>query len=347
MSFRGDGKNSVVTARIEAGDLREFGEATSGAIADQHSDDIDCLGDQGARHSDDAFLDELLHAPQRAECRSGVDRADTAGVAGAPSLQQVERFGPSHFADRDTVRPQAQCGADQIGESCNAVLGAQRHQVGRGTLQLAGVLNEDHTVKPLDYDAIAFHTVAFLCEAYYGPFFGLHDMGRGGDWVESMVQIAVIGRRAVEALAEIIGLELDDIDLPAPETTPLEDLALGKLIAELGRLPATDALPDWQRNVLASIPHYLKNRGHYRQWCEAADIAETAALTGTNPANVMEADSDLIHFITAVGIEQDAALTRLFHRRFLRQCLIIAGADPAPDHIALAKMEPILDRKLD
>jgi hypothetical protein len=119
------------------------------------------------------------------------------------------------------------------------------------------------------------------------------------------------------------------------------------LIAELGRLPATDALPDWQRNVLASIPHYLKNRGHYRQWCEAADIAETAALTDTNPANVMEADSDLIHFITAVGIEQDAALTRLFHRRFLRQCLIIAGADPAPDHIALAKMEPILDRKLD
>lgn len=206
---------------------------------------------------------------------------------------------------------------------------------------------EQASGKPLDYDAIAFHTVAFLCEAYYGPFFGLHDMGRGGDWVESMVQIAVIGRRAVEALAEIIGLELDDIDLPAPETTPLEDLALGKLIAELGRLPATDALPDWQRNVLASIPHYLKNRGYYRQWCEAADIAETAALTGTNPANVMEADSDLIHFITAVGIEQDAALTRLFHRRFLRQCLIIAGADPAPDHIALAKMEPILDRKLD
>ncbi|MEJ6011130.1 phosphotransferase [Novosphingobium aquae] len=206
---------------------------------------------------------------------------------------------------------------------------------------------EQASGQPLDYDAIAFHTVAFLCEAYYGPFFGLHDMGRGGDWVESMVQIAVIGRRAVEALAEIIGLELDDITLPPPEATPLEDLALGKLIAELGRLPESDALPDWQRNVLASIPHYLKNRGHYRQWCEAADIAETAALTGSHPANVTEADAALTRFITAAGAEQDAALTRLFHRRFLRQCLIIAGADPAPDHIALAKMEPILDRKLD
>ncbi len=200
--------------------------------------------------------------------------------------------------------------------------------------------------QPLDYDAIAFHTVGFLCEAYYGPLFGLHDMGRGGDWVESMVQVAVIGRHALEALAEIIGLELDDIALPAPESTPFEDLALGKLIAELGRLPESDALPDWQRNVLTSIPQYLRNRGHYRNWCEAADLAETTELTGKPATTLTEADADLVSFIESCGAEQDAALTRLFHRRFLRQCLIIAGPNPAPDHIALAKMEPILDRKL-
>lgn len=204
---------------------------------------------------------------------------------------------------------------------------------------------EQASGKALDYDAIAFHTVAFLCEAYYGPLFGLHDMGRGGDWVESMVQVAVIGRRAMEALAEIIGLELDDIALPAPEETPIEDLALGKLVAEIGRLPESDALPDWKRNVLASIPHYLRGRGHYRQWCVAADLAETNALTGKAATSLTEANADLVYLIESAGPEQDAALTRLFHRRFLRQCLIIAGADPAPDHIALAKIEPILDRK--
>ena len=199
--------------------------------------------------------------------------------------------------------------------------------------------------KPLDYDAIAFHTVAFLCEAYYGPFFGLHDQGRGGDWVESIIQVAVIARRALEALAEIIGLPLDTIELPAPEPTPVEDLALGKLIAELDRLPATDALPAWQRGVLVSIPHYLRNRGHYRRWAEDADVAETAALTGTSPANLTDANADLSRFIGTAGPERDADLVRLFHRRFLRQCLIIAGPDPQPDHIALSRMEPILDRK--
>lgn len=198
---------------------------------------------------------------------------------------------------------------------------------------------------PLDYDALAFQTVAFLGEAYYGPLFGIHDTGRGGDWVESVVQVAVIARRAMEALAEIIGLELETISLPDPESTPYEDLALGKLIADLERLPESDGLQGWQRNILVSIPHYLRNRGHYRNWCEKADIAETAALTRTDPKNLVEADADLTRFIETAGADQDAALTRLFHRRFLRHCLIIAGPDPSPDHIALAVMEPILDRK--
>ena len=198
---------------------------------------------------------------------------------------------------------------------------------------------------PLDYDALAFQTVAFLSEAYYGPLFGMHDMGRGGDWVESVFQVAVIARRAMEALAEIIGLELDTIALPEPEPTPCEDLALGKLMAELGRLPESGALQGWQRNILVSLPQYLRGRGHYRLWCDAADLAETAALTGTRPVNLSEADADLTRFIAAAGPEHDAALTRLFHRRFLRQCLIIAGPDAAGDHIALAVMEPILDRK--
>lgn len=197
----------------------------------------------------------------------------------------------------------------------------------------------------LDYDAIAFHTVAFLVEAYYGPYFGLHDSGRGGDWVESVVQVAVIARRALEALAEIIGLDLDDIQLPAPEYTQFEDLAFDKLIGGINRLPTSEALPDWQRNVLVSLPVYLRNRGHYRRWCEEADLAETASLTGTSPTNLADADADLIAFISAAGPDQDAALTRLFHRRFLRHSLIIAGPDPAPGHVALAKMEPILDQK--
>jgi aminoglycoside phosphotransferase (APT) family kinase protein len=195
---------------------------------------------------------------------------------------------------------------------------------------------------PLDVDAIAFYTVSFLAEAYYGPLFGLREQGRGGDWVEAAVQVAMIGRRCMEALAEIIGLELEYIRLPDPAPKPMEDMAFDKLIADINRLPETDGLQGWQRGIIASIPQYLKQRGHYSEWLRDEDLNDLEPLLGYRPANLVEADNALLRFIETAGPEHDAALTRFFYRRTLRQCLVIAGDGAKADHLVLAKMEPIL-----
>jgi hypothetical protein len=199
--------------------------------------------------------------------------------------------------------------------------------------------------QPLDFDSIAFHTVSFLLEAYYGPLFGLHETGRGGDWVEGAVQVAIIGRRCMEALAEVIGLELEELTLPEPEETYFEDLALNKLLADINRLPLSESLQKWQRSIMASVPLYLRNRGHYRHWCEREDLADIIEVIGEPANNLSQANSKLTDFIKQAGPDQDAAFTRLFHRQMLRHCLIIAGPNPATDHIALAKIEPILHLK--
>jgi aminoglycoside phosphotransferase (APT) family kinase protein len=195
---------------------------------------------------------------------------------------------------------------------------------------------------PLDYQAIAFHTVTFMLEAYYGPLFCLHETRSGGDWVEAVVQVGVIGRRCMEAIAEIIGLELEAFDLPEPEATSLEDMALDKLIADIGRVPTSEALQDWQRGIIGAIPAYLRTRLHYRNWAERGDLADIAELTGVRTDSRPEADAALLAFIAQAGPDQDAALTRLLYRQTMRQCLIIAGPNPAPGHIAFARMEPIL-----
>ena len=78
------------------------------AAAGEDRDEIDGLGDQGARDRDDGFLDELLEPAQRADAGAGVDGADAAGMAGAPGLEEIERFGAAHLADRDAVGAQAQ-----------------------------------------------------------------------------------------------------------------------------------------------------------------------------------------------------------------------------------------------
>lgn len=43
-----------------------------------------------------------------ADARPGVNRADAAGMTGAPGLEQIERLGATHLADRDAIRAQAQ-----------------------------------------------------------------------------------------------------------------------------------------------------------------------------------------------------------------------------------------------
>jgi hypothetical protein len=140
------GGDAVVAVRAEPFDAGEFGEPARGAAAGEDGDEVDGLGDQRARDGDDGFLDELFEAAQRADGGAGVDRADAAGMAGAPGFEEVERLGAAHLADRDAVGAQAQRGAHEIGERGDAVLGPHGDEVGRGALQLARVLDDDDAI---------------------------------------------------------------------------------------------------------------------------------------------------------------------------------------------------------
>ena len=109
VAARPGGLDAVIAGGgIETGDEGEFGEAAFAAAAAQHRDEIDGLGDQRPGDGDDGFLDELFEAAHRAERGAGVDRADAAGMAGAPRLQEVQRLRAAHLADRDAIGPQPQ-----------------------------------------------------------------------------------------------------------------------------------------------------------------------------------------------------------------------------------------------
>ena len=131
------------------------------------------------------------------------------------------------------------------------------------------------------------------------------------------------------------------------ETTNGEGKTRSIPVADLHRLPLSETFAVWQRGILASVPEYLLNQARYRRWAEDADLDELEALLGTRPADLVEADRQLVAFIRSAGPERDAELIRLLHRRLLRQCLIIAGPDAPADHLALMKVEPLLDGRMD
>lgn len=201
------------------------------------------------------------------------------------------------------------------------------------------------TGKPIDLDAIAYHTVCFLALATIGPMVALVEKHPGGDFIEALMQIGFIARRTLDAMAEIAGVELEDVALPAPAVTPLEDLAAEKLESEIGRLPTSPVFEEWQRGVLLSLPRFLRLQAHYGAWQRDEDIKDAAAILGHVPADVDAADAALKAFVQSAGPEHDERLIRLFHRKIMRLCRVLAGPDAAEDHLLFIKVEPILHRR--
>jgi hypothetical protein len=198
------------------------------------------------------------------------------------------------------------------------------------------------TGESLDLRVIAYHTVVFLALATIGPILALMEKHPGGDWVEGVLQLAFIGRRTLDAMAEVVGAELDELQLPEPHVTPLADLAIGKLLSEMERIPTSDTFSTWQRGVLSTLPLFLESQFRYGRWVEDEDIRDIGDLVGKRPRDILSAEIELKTFVMHAGPEEDARLIKLFHRRMLRLCLMLAGPDAPKDHLLFIKVEPIL-----
>lgn len=124
----------------------EFGQPALHAPSGQDGDHVDRLCNQRAGHGDDDLLDQLLHAVQGTYGGARMQRADAAGMACAPCLEQIQCLGTAHLTNRDTIRPQAQGRAHQFGQGHDAVARTERDKVGRSTLQFARIFDQHDPV---------------------------------------------------------------------------------------------------------------------------------------------------------------------------------------------------------
>ena len=79
----------------------------------------------------------------------------------------------------------------------------------------------------------------------------------------------------------------------------------------------------------------------YRDWLRDEDRKDIEALLGTAQADPTQGEAALMRFVENSGPPDDVALTRFFHRRMLRRCLVIAGPDATGDHLVLVPVEPL------
>jgi aminoglycoside phosphotransferase (APT) family kinase protein len=195
----------------------------------------------------------------------------------------------------------------------------------------------------VDLPVVGYHTVCFLQLSSIAARTFMHPDTVGGNWIEGVLEYCSITRRALEAIAELHGIELDyDLHLPEPVIKPFEDSGLRKLQVDIGRLPTSSSFAPWERDLLGAIPSFLLNHARYRDWFEAETVADIGKLTGRSYDGLASAEAAAMEAIAAGDPARDDELVRIMHRRILRFSMITAGTNPNDENPFFYRLDPIL-----
>ncbi len=195
----------------------------------------------------------------------------------------------------------------------------------------------------VDLRVVGYHTVNFMQLSSIAARTFMNPEIRGANWIEGILEYGSITRRAFEAIAELMGLELDyGLHLPEPDVRTFEDSGLRKLLVDIERLPTSSAFEPWERDLLGAIPNFLLNHARYRDWFEAETLADVGRVMGRSFDDLASADAAAMEAISKDDPARDAAWVQALHRRILRFSMIAAGTDPDEKNPFFHRLDPIL-----
>ncbi|MEA3300460.1 MAG: phosphotransferase [Pseudomonadota bacterium] len=183
---------------------------------------------------------------------------------------------------------------------------------------------EQLTGDRLDKNTVEFHTAGFCAVNGFLLWPLAFDPDINDDYVAYLSFSVGTTRWAINAIAEILGVDLRDIDPPA--AAPLVyDAATRHLRESLPRLGGHGDMADYEMGKADSLARYVERANLHGRAVQADNLADAAQLLGRPLASPEDAEIALVDFIQGAGPERDANLVRYFHRWLLRQDFLLRG----------------------
>lgn len=188
---------------------------------------------------------------------------------------------------------------------------------------------------PVDLAAVRHHHFAFTLSNQLAFHAALAEPPRGSDLMTNKQWCAETNIYSMEALGEILGLELEPPPLPEPR---ISAAAVGHahLIDWLRHFEADDDYAQHEVRTAFRLARHLARQDEIGDAIEQADLDELEPLLGFRPTCWQEGDAALERFVLDDAGRHDAALVRLFHRRTWRQLMLLGPAGSA-----IARHNPI------
>jgi aminoglycoside phosphotransferase (APT) family kinase protein len=185
--------------------------------------------------------------------------------------------------------------------------------------------------EPVDLEAIRVHHFAFTLTNQLAFGAAVRDPGPESDLMTNLQWCGETNLFATEALAEILGLELPEVEIPDPRESRAAT-ALAHLVRNLrSLLELPDPYLAYRLRSLFRLARHAARTDEVGDALARDDIDDLHALFGHRPAGWLEGEAELERFVLADAAtgRHDAALVELFHKRHLRAQMLLGPAGSA------------------
>jgi hypothetical protein len=193
----------------------------------------------------------------------------------------------------------------------------------------------DNGGQPVDRQAIEHYYFAFaLCNqlAFHSA---LAAPPAGSDYMMNLRWCTETNLYAIEALAELLGLELEAVPPLAAQASPTE-IAHTHLVEWLRHFEPQDSGEAHRVRSGFRLARHLQRASQVGAQAEAANRHDLATLLGEQAHKAQTPDAELEAFVLHDEGAHDPTLVRLFHRRLVR-----ALSTLGPEGSAMAKHYPV------
>ncbi len=182
--------------------------------------------------------------------------------------------------------------------------------------------------REIDLESLLFYNVKTqaLVPMSLAPV--VQNLGPRTEHAEWIAQYVFYLRTTAQALAEAIGLELEEVELPGPRPTrftPLYEILVENLEQE--QAPAIE--DPFLRNRMwftSRLARHLQHADRLGPAFAEQELDDLGAVLGKQPPGVAEGRRQLDQLVRGAGPERDAELIRYFHRFARREEALMEGA---------------------
>ena len=187
----------------------------------------------------------------------------------------------------------------------------------------------------VDLDAVQLHHFAFTLSNQLVFHSALASPAPESDYMTNLQWCCETNLFAVEALAELLGIELEPVPLPDARVS-YGAIGFGHLVQQLRSIAAADEFEQYRLRGAFRLSRHLARVDEIGDACVAADLDDLRALLGRRPETWQEGDAALEAFVLADDGAHDEELVLLFHRRLWRAHQVLG-----PPGSAMTRHHPV------